>query len=61
MKERVESKSAPKLDACSRRRRYYNYINNKSREISWWWRNIQQCSFGGIKENIIRNKPFFNH
>ena len=37
---------------CSRGRRGYNDINKKMREISGRWRNIQQCSLGGITENI---------
>ena len=59
MKERGESKSTHKLDAVGERD-ITIVINKKMREVSWCWRKIQQRSFGGIKEKIIRNKPFLN-
>ena len=40
------------LNAACRRRRDYNVINNKKREVSRRWRKIQKCIYGGIDEKI---------
>ena len=63
MRSEVNSRvqNIPNLDTLFYKGRiYYNCINKKISEINMRWRQIKNYSFLMIKENIIRNKSFFN-